>query len=216
MNEPTTNSCNASEARWWLYLTNPFHSISGGPALAVGLLLILTTGGLGSLSRTHLAGVVDFQPGSGTPLWFHLAEGIMDWLVLAILLYASGKVLTRSRGVRALDMFGGQALARAPYFIAVLGTLAPAYRRNVERLALGDTSALTRSRADIVFLVAVVILALVMLAWMVMFMYRAYAHACNLKGPKAIFSFVAMLVAGEILSKIAFDLILRGTGLFSD
>jgi hypothetical protein len=37
---------------------------------------------------------------------------------------------------------------------------------------------------------------------MVALMYRAYAYSCNLKGARAIASFIVVLIVAEFLSKI--------------
>ena len=46
------------------------------------------------------------------------------------------------------------------------------------------------------------IVTLSMIIWMVVLMYRAYCVSCNIKGPKAIGTFIAALIVGEVLSKV--------------
>lgn len=57
--------------------------------------------------------------------------------------------------------------------------------------------------ADTVVFAAAMIVILVMLVWMVAMMYRAYAVSCNLKGAKAIISFIVALLIAEAVSKLA-------------
>ena len=47
------------------------------------------------------------------------------------------------------------------------------------------------------------ILTVLMAVWMVALMYKAYCVSCNIKGPKAIATFIASLIGAEVLSKFA-------------
>ncbi len=40
-------------------------------------------------------------------------------------------------------------------------------------------------------------------------MYRAYAVSCNIKGPRAIITFIISLIGAEVLSKVAIILLAR-------
>jgi len=53
----------------------------------------------------------------------------------------------------------------------------------------------------VIFLVAAIIDVL-MIIWMIALMYKAYAVSCNLKGAKAIITFVIGLILAEIVSKV--------------
>jgi len=44
---------------------------------------------------------------------------------------------------------------------------------------------------------------IVLLCWMVALMYKSYSVSCNVRGGKAIGTFIAGLLLAEILSKIA-------------
>jgi hypothetical protein len=139
---------------------------------------------------------------------------------LALPLYLAGRLLSRSRGLRALDVFGTQALARAPYLLAALATLLPGYQRTNHTLLQilpqlvmsqnGTSSAmevLAKNPADFAVFLAVVLFGLLMLIWMVALMVRAYAFSCNLKGPRAVVSFIVVLLIGEVISKIIIGLL---------
>ena len=68
----------------WLF--NPFQFIAGGSALLVGLIIMLVSAYLGSLSNTHFDGVLDFHSGTAAPLWFFLTEVLIDWLCIVLFL----------------------------------------------------------------------------------------------------------------------------------
>jgi len=194
-------------------LLNPSWYVAGGPALGLGLALILLGGLIGSFGSTHFDGVLDYHTGRPAPLWLFLAEGVIDWLALAVLLYTAGRMLSRSHHLRAIDVFGTQALARAPYLLVALTTLLPGYQRSIARsienlrqIAAGNAGSITSmsgNSIDFSVFLAVGLFNLVMLIWMVALMYRAYANSCNLKGTRAVVSFIAAVLVAEIISKVA-------------
>jgi hypothetical protein len=118
--------------------------------------------------------------------------------------------------VRAVDVFGTQAIARLPYLLASLATLTPGFQRHlvvlldrVQRIRDGESAASVALSAagqpadiDLFVYLAVVLFNLLMLAWMIALMYRAYAYTCNLKGARAIASFIVVLIVAEVLSKL--------------
>ncbi|MCL5268990.1 MAG: DUF3887 domain-containing protein [bacterium] len=204
-------------------LFNPFYYLAGGPALGIGLALILAAGLIGALSQTHFDGVLDFHTGLPAPWWIFPAEGVIDWLALILPLYLAGRLLSHSRGLRLVDVLGTQALARAPYLVVALAALLPGYRRTTSalvealpRLAGGAGSGLpgelTAHPADLAVFCAAILVSLAMLIWMVALMYRAYAFSCNLQGAGAIVSFIVAVIVGEILAKAAFFALLAGVG----
>jgi uncharacterized protein (DUF697 family) len=56
---------------------------------------------------------------------------------------------------------------------------------------------------DAIYFFAATLLMLPLLVWMIVLMYKAYSVSCNVRGPKAILSFIAALILAEILSKLA-------------
>jgi hypothetical protein len=196
-------------------LFNPFYYLAGGPALGVGLALIVLTGVIGFFANTHVDGVLDMHTGREAALWVFLSEGLVNWLLLSILLFIAGKLLSSSSNVRALDIFGTQALARAPYVLASAATLLPGFQRRIAALAsiiqgnAGEASAVVPDvPGDPIVFMLVTTFNLLMLAWMVALMYRAYAYSCNLKGSRAVASFIVVLIVAEFLSKVGVGVLL--------
>jgi hypothetical protein len=60
----------------------------------------------------------------------------------------------------------------------------------------------TISSTDTITFVISAIIALLMIIWMVVLMYKAYAVSCNVKGAKAIGTFIASIILAEIISKV--------------
>jgi len=199
--------------RMWTWLFNPFHYLAGGPALGIGVVAIAAAGLVGAASRSHFDGVLDFHSGLAVPLWVYLVEGFVDWLASGILLLAAGKLVSRTH-VRALDVFGTQALARAPMLLTAVAALLPGFQRVTDELARailrgGALWPLDVGAQDVVVFALVLLVTLMMLVWMVALMYRAYAVSCNVTGARAVISFIVALLLAEAASKAALIPILK-------
>jgi hypothetical protein len=202
MNEPIESPKTNQPAIW---LFNPFTYIAGWQALLVGLAAIVIAALLGSVGKTHFDGVLDLHIGAEAPLWFFIAEGFIDWLSLAIVLLLAGLIL-KGAGFRVIDVFGTQALARWPMLFSAAVGILPANQRVTEALVKmiqNPNQPPVFPIADTAVFAAAMIIILVMTVWMVALMYRAYAVSCNLKGAKAIISFIAALLIAESVSKFA-------------
>jgi hypothetical protein len=199
----------------WLF--NPFQFIAGSSTLFLGLVIMLASAFLGSLSNAHFDGVLDLHIGKAAPLWFFTTEVLIDWFCLSIVLLVTGLIVSRS-SFRVIDCFGTQALARAPYLLAAVAVLPKGFTRFAEYLAskaMQQTPANTIQNGDVLFFAIGLIVVLLMIIWMVVLMYRAYAVSCNTKGGKAVGSFIAALIVAEILSKIVIWQLALRTGLLS-
>lgn len=200
----TKTASNRSISQW---LFNPFRFVAGYKALLLGLAIILLSGFIGWLGNTHFDGVLDVHLYIGTKaaLWYFLAEGIIDWLSIAIGLFFFGLIVSPST-FRMVDVFGTQVLARWPYLITVVVIMPEANRRVNTYLTarFGLTAgSVTINYTDILIFAFAIIVGLIMAVWMVALMYRAYAVSCNVKGAKAIVTFVVSLVGAEVLSKFS-------------
>ncbi len=197
IDSPQTNRLTA-----WLF--NPFMYIAGWLALFAGLSVIILTALLGSIGKVHFDGVLDTHIGTDAPLWFFIAEGFIDWLCMAMALLFAGLIL-RGVSFRIIDVFGTQALARWPMLVSAAAGILPANRRVTEELmkmVQNPNQFLALPPLDTAVFVAAMIIIIVMSVWMVALMYRGYTVSCNLKGAKAIASFIVCLIIAEIISKI--------------
>ena len=197
----------------WLF--RPFTYLAGARALGLGIAAILLAGLLASVGNTHFDGVLDVHTGRAAPAWFFLSEGFIAWLSLAVILFALGKLTSRS-AFRAVDLFGTQAMARWPMVITALAVLTPPYQRFITAVArepatLAGLTALPLS--DIIVGVLVLIVMLAMLVWMVALMYQSYRVCCCPRGAKGIITFVIGLLIAETLSKVGILTLLSRGGL---
>ena len=202
-----------SDRKLTTLLFNPFVYIAGGQALLLGIVAILVAGLIGSAGNTHFDGVLDVHSGAGAHLWFFLSEGIADWLCLAAVLWIMGRIASRT-SFRTIDVLGTQALARWPTVFIALITLPKGFQRFtgylVDQLLKPGTKAVF-SPLDAAVFGAVVLGIILFTCWLVALMYKAYSVSCNLKGGKAIGTFIGGLIIAEILSKLAvYGLLMAG------
>jgi hypothetical protein len=194
-----------AERKWTTLLFNPFVYIAGAPALGYGVAVIVVAGLLGFTSHTHFDGVLDMHSGSPAPFAFFMAEGFIDWLCLALVLLALGKLISKT-AFRIIDVLGTQALARWPTILMVLITLPPAFQRYnhvlLEQVKQNPLQ-LPPLTPDAVYFFASAFLMLPLLVWMIVLMYNAYSVSCNVGGAKAVLTFITGLLLAEILSKLA-------------
>jgi hypothetical protein len=192
-------------------LFNPFIYIAGGKALGLGLAAVLLAGLVGSLSNTHFDGVLDTHGGFHVPLGIFLAEGLADWLCLALVLLIFGKIISNT-AFRTIDLFGTQALARWPTLLTSLVSLPPSMgrfgRELVRQLTTPGVTPAINTLDAVVFFTAV-ILMLLFLAWTVTLMYRSYSVSCNVKGARAVGTFIVGMLLAETLSKFAIYALLQ-------
>lgn len=194
--------------RTWLF--RPFERIAGGPALALGLLAMLLTAWLAARNGLHTDGVLDLHSGSPASLILLIAEGLINWMSLALALLGAAWWLSRGR-FRVLDLLATQALARWPLLPAVGYLSIRPVSEKIEQISARLMAAMpTDSRQfmpsaefliDAMWLFLISLPVLVMIGWMVWLMVHAYLLVADLKGPRAVLSFIAALVLAEILSK---------------
>lgn len=183
----------------------PFVYVAGVQSLLLGLAVILLAGFVGYFSHSHFDGVLDTHTGVRLSLWVMLSEGFIDWICLSVVLLVFGRMFSQTK-FRTIDLFGTQALARWPSLCVALLTLTSGYQRFIhalnEQLTKGGGKFdFTGPDAAIFF---VVILAMLpFLVWMVALMYQSYSISCNIKGGKAIATFIVGLLVAECLSKFA-------------
>ncbi|HUW18825.1 MAG TPA: hypothetical protein VMW16_05945 [Sedimentisphaerales bacterium] len=192
-----------SQLGQWLF--NPFRFIAGGHALLLGLGILLASGVIGWLGKTHFDGVIDVHSGLEAPLWCFLVEGLINWICMAVPLFFFGLIVSSS-SFRIIDVLGTQALARWPYLITALVMLPDANRRFSEYIMSKLTPAAQTpaiSYADLAIFAFALMVAVFMAVWMVALMYRAYCLSCNIKGTKAIITFILSLIGAEVLSRFA-------------
>lgn len=190
-------------------LWNPFRTIAGFSALGWGLAILLITGGIAFLSRTHFDGVLDTHLGHAAPLWFFLGEGMINWLSAALFLWIGGTLLTGFGRFRSIDLFGTQALARAPFLLSALICLLPGVGSYNEKLIAMASSGKVMllppagTVGEVTSFSGAVIVMLLVTIWFVALAWKSFRVSCDVRGWKAICVFIIAIIGAEIVSKIA-------------
>lgn len=196
----------------WLF--NPFYYMAGMKALTMGVIIILITDYLVFLKDCRFNGLLIFyfRP-FHDPLWLCVSGGIISWLLLSILLFISGKIISKSR-IRIIDVLGTQALAQFPYLFVALAVMIPgmiqAYTRFFYSFFSGNGGwqlfSMDMSPDLIVFVIGFM-LQLVTATWMIVLMYQAFVVSCNVTGRKAVTAFFISLLIGQAISmKVIYQL----------
>ena len=205
MNEIVNNTKTLPRRSISQWLFNPFSFVAGYRALFLGLGIMLISALFGFLGNTHFDGVLDVHKGLEAPLWLFLAEGIINWMSIAMPLFFFGLIVSTS-SLRIIDVFGTQALSRWPYLITSIVMLPKATERFGIYLLSRFTStaaSVTMSYTDMLIFIFALLVTIIMTVWTVALMYKAYVVSCNIKGARAIVTFIVSLIGAEALSKLS-------------
>jgi len=195
------------------YLFNPFRYIAGVKSLVAGILVLLLTAITGYFSHTHFPDLISIKLSPAFPLWYFVAQVFTNWLIISIVLYVLALIFSSS-SVRIIDIFGTQALARVPYFMAAFTGFFGAMHKFGQyilytRFHQGEPVNLTST--DVVLAVSLMIVSLLLSIWTIILMYNAFRISANVKGGKAvalfITAFIISIVATLFLSRYYLSLI---------
>lgn len=179
----------------WLF--NPFTYIAGAKALAIGIAIMLISSVIISLNNGHFDGAVDVHFGANTSLLQAISETLISWASLVLALYVLSRIVSES-SVRFIDVAGTIALGRSPLLIiALFGFIPRPPMPDMHNPTLTDLMKVATSPGIIITGVA----SLPFIVWFIALLYNGYSVSTNLKGPKAVWSFIGGLVAAEIISK---------------
>jgi hypothetical protein len=191
----------SSNVTTWLF--NPFHFVAGGQALVIGLAVILASGVLAYTGYQRFDGLLDIHATGyrREAFWLFITDGLIAWLIISSLITVAAKLVSSSRA-RLIDIWGTQALARWPMLLIVL-IVQPEAVRETMKIILLKLQGGAFSVAEILLSIGLNMVLIVPIIWTVALMYRAFAVSCNARGSKAVITFIGIVIAGELLSKIA-------------
>lgn len=183
-------------------LTDPFRYVAGAKALAWGAAVLCVEIGWLLYAGFYQDTYLHFAPAAGRlPLVRTAAMQLAMWIVPALLLWACGALLSRSK-IRAVDLFGTTALAQAPLLLLVLPLGCEGFVAGLNETAAGAAVGALPSPLTMLRLLVFVLCSLAVLAWFFVWNYRAYAVSCNLRGWRAVTSYVAVVVAVTVASQM--------------
>ena len=180
----------------WLF--NPFVYIAGAKALAIGGVIMVVSSVIVSTHNGHFDGAMDVHFGAKTNLLQAICEPLVSWLSLVLALYLFGRIASES-AIRFIDVAGTTALARWPMLpISLLGLIPQPDMPEPNKMTLEAIMKIATSPGVIIE----GLLSLPLIVWFIALLYNAYSVSANLKGSKAVWSFIGGLVAAEIVSKV--------------
>ena len=175
----------------WKWVYNPFERIAGWQALVIGVVIMALTAVAGKFSHLAFDGVLDAHPAT-FDLSASFAMQTVNFLVSFLSMWLAGVIFSKTK-LRAIDVAGTMALARTPMLPVALLSFLPV---------------VPASPYDIAHVFVFFLISIPFIIWMIALMYNAYSVSCNLKGTRAILSFIGALVVAEIVSKLIFIFLL--------
>jgi hypothetical protein len=177
-------------------LFNPFRYIAGFKSLMLGIFILLTTAVVGFFSHTHFPDLISVKNGADFPLIYYVIQSLVNWLVISFILYLFA-IFSSTSTIRIIDIFGTQALARAPYLIASIIGFSGAlekFGKYILWTTLKTGESTTISSGEVTVALFLIILSLLLSIWLVALMYNAFKVSANLKGTKSALLFIISFV----------------------
>lgn len=175
--------------RGWRLALNPFERFGGGTAAAAGLAVAALSVAVTRLG-VRFDGFLDLHVAPAViPYRTALLEQIVVWPLPALLFWAYARLL--GRRVRIIDFLGVIGLSRAPLALAAiaLGLLAPPLPPGIPTLTPE--------------LAVIAVLAALGLVWSLTLLVQGIKNASGLRGAPLIAGLIGLVLASEILSKVA-------------
>ena len=166
-------------------LLNPFTRIAGFSALCYGCLLMFLTAAIAAPCGVNFASSLNIHVARPMPFMPIFSLLILGWLCAATVFYFAGLLFSPSK-IRAVDIYGTFALARAPFLIAAPFGLLP---------GLWNLDPLQTQMPPTFWIFATI--ALLVDIWVVILSYNAFAVSANVKNK---WFFTAIFIISEIVA----------------
>lgn len=195
-----------------ILLVNPFTRLAGWPALGLGLLVVAATMLVAVVGSVHFDGVMDVHLAAASSSPALALEPLLDWLVVALLFLVAGLVWARGPQ-RVMEYFAMSAVGRLPFLLAGLlwsrqglgGAVGVAIGQVTERPpALPSLG----SMPGLPWLVVGGVLTIAVMLWGLFLNFFALREASGMPTGRAVGAYVAVIVVGEIVSKLLVGLVL--------
>ncbi len=181
----------------WL---NPFYRISDYKALVWGVLGILLSTALCYLGKCHFHGLLHVGGAPNQAWWCFVAEHLIIWLVPAVAIYLLAIFCSKSH-VRPIDVLGTISFAQIPLVFLSAIMLMPAMQE-MNAMTTPDIAELQAIISDPDFVTTMIITgvgSILLLSWTLVWMFKATAVACNLKGGRLWAVYLIGVLGGEVV-----------------
>ncbi|UAY55269.1 hypothetical protein [Arachidicoccus terrestris] len=171
---------------------NPFQKIAGTRALNMGIVITFLTLLISFYSHSVFNGVIDFHVFPFSTIWPYAFYYVIAWLCLVIYFGLAGLIFTKTR-FRWIDIAGTTLLSRFPLLLIAIAAFAIPY---IDTAALSNLSKIHFTAG---FYIASTF-SLLCIIWTIALYYNSYRICLNIKGQKAIWSFIAVMIMAEATS----------------
>jgi len=182
---------------------NPFHYIAGSKSLVIGVIIIILTSVIGYFSNIHFPDTISVKTSFEMPLMYYVFQNLANWLVFSIIIYLLS--LTSSSSVRIVDIFGTQALARAPYLLAAIigfsGSMEK-FGKYMLHIYLDQGEPIHMTTGEMGLAIMLIILTLITTIWLVTWMYNAFRVSANIKPPRSGILFFVAIVISMVINQL--------------
>lgn len=193
-------------------LINPFVRIAGEKALFVGLIVFAITIIVAHSGNIIFDGIINSHISNNESLLWSFFVATVALIIFVIVLYLTGCLLTKS-SIRFIDVARTVTLARAPFILVSLIVLVPGmYDCNMQvRENLLTRTVLEISVYQWFIFCLFLLVSLIASIWFVVLSYRAFSVSCNVRGAKAVISFIGAFLFSETVAVIVIYLLSKKT-----
>ena len=187
----------------WRILYNPLAVLRKGNGLFAGLIVVIVLTWVAWWGGVHLDGALDLhinpvRPSAGLVIM----ESLIDWISLAVLLFAASKVFGGNGGLAG--HFAATGLAKFPMILAAIVS-------SRQLLGAAMLKAITVKPEEIILhpqainapaLIIGGLLIVGLVAWSVVMLVYGFKEVSRLHGGKMAAGFVIGLILAEVVSKL--------------
>lgn len=191
-------------------LFNPFDRIAGTKSLVIGLVAMILTIVAAKINGVYFPDTISIQASEGITLKSLAIQIPANWLIFSTILYIAALLFSKSH-VRAIDIYGTQAVARIPHLGAALICFSDA---TIEMgkfvinkyLEQGDALVMISPGKMALAIFQVVVITLIAI-WVIVLSVNAYKVSANIKGGKlAAIYIVSLIISMGISEYLSFRL----------
>ncbi len=186
---------------------NPFNRVAGVEALGIGLVVMLIISIIAHYTLVTFPSILSAHVGSKVqlPILRNISQVFGHWFIFSTILYLIAYFAGKTQ-IRAIDVFGTQALARIPFLIfASLGYVdfnltIDSITKSIAKNGTQVSGLPHIPLSGIVFLAAFVLVTLCILVWVIALMYNAFRVSTNIKGEKSVILFIFAILISMVVS----------------
>jgi|SRR6478609_1770687 len=180
-------------------LVNPFERLAGYTSLWIGILVGVCSIIPAYFFNARYDGVLDLHFTSHVTLTKIIIDQLANLFSLMFVFSIAG-LLVKGNTFRLVDVCGTVVFSRFPFIIAPFINMGGGFL-DMQSTLIKPTGLAGLSSTQAMFLFFSTVFLLFVIVWYVTLLYHAYKVSTNVKGWKAIVSFIVAIVIAEVLSK---------------